>query len=148
MTKYAKETAVGFFVFIGLLCIAYMSIQLGNLKIFSKEYYMVTAKFGDITGLKVNAPVQMLGVDIGFVEKIALDPENDVAVVQFLVKRQFKLYDDSIASVKTSGLIGDKYLKIAPGGAGDEIPPGGTLMKTESSIDLESIISKYVFGKV
>ncbi len=148
MTKYAKETLVGLFVLAGLACVAYMSIQLGNLRVFSKEYYPVQAKFGDVTGLKVNAPVQMLGVDIGFVDKIILDPENDLAVVQLMVKRSVKLFDDSIASVKTSGLIGDKYLKIAPGGVGDEIKPGGAIIKTESSIDLENLISKYVFGKV
>ena len=148
MTKYAKETTVGIFVLAGLACVVYMSVQLGNLRVFSKEYYPVQAKFGDVTGLKVNAPVQMLGVDIGFVDTIILDPENDMAVVRLMVKRTVKLFDDSIASVKTSGLIGDKYLKIAPGGVGDEIQPGGLIMKTESSIDLENLISKYVFGKV
>lgn len=148
MTRYAKETSVGIFVLAGLACVAYMSIQLGNLRMFSKDYYPVQAKFGDVTGLKINAPVQMLGVDIGFVENIVLDAEADLAVVRLMVKRSVKLYDDSIASVKTSGLIGDKYLKIAPGGVGDEIQPGGLIMKTESSIDLENLISKYVFGKV
>lgn len=76
MKKYSKETQVGVFVLVGFLAIAYMSIKLGNVHLFSDSDYAITAKFNDVTGLKVNAPVQMYGVDIGFVEKIGIDHEN------------------------------------------------------------------------
>jgi phospholipid/cholesterol/gamma-HCH transport system substrate-binding protein len=147
MKKYSKETQVGLFVLLGFLAIAYMSVKLGNVHLFSDDSYLVKAKFSDVTGLKVNAPVQMYGVDIGFVESIGIDQESGMSVVGLKIKKDVKLTDDTIASVKTSGLIGDKYVKISRGG-GDPLKPGGVLRDTESSIDLEELISKYVFGGV
>lgn len=148
MKKYSKETAVGVFVLLGLLCVGYLSVKLGNLTMFTSDYYRVEAQFADVTGLKTQAPVQMLGVDVGHVEAIELDQKKTVVLVTMLIRKQYTLHDDAIASVKTSGLIGDKYLKISPGGVGDELGPGGFIMDTEPSIDLESLISKYVFGSV
>jgi len=147
MKKYSKETQVGLFVLVGFLAIAYMSIKLGNVHLFSDNDYAITAKFNDVTGLKVNAPVQMYGVDIGFVEKIGIDNENSMSSVTLRIRKDVRLTDDTIASVKTSGLIGDKYVKISRGG-GDPIQAGAVLRDTESSIDLEELISKYVFGGV
>ncbi len=128
MFKFKKETAVGLFVLVGLIAIAYMSIKLGNVQMFSDKYYPVRANFTDISGLKVNAPVQMFGVKIGFVETIALDQKDAVASVTMMIDKEVELTDDAIVSVKTNGLIGDKYLKIAPGGLGDPIGPGDTLL--------------------
>jgi len=147
MKKYSKETQVGVFVLVGFLAIAYMSIKLGNVHLFSDSDYAITAKFNDVTGLKANAPVQMYGVDIGFVEKIGIDHENGMSAVTLRIHKDVKLTDDTIASVKTSGLIGDKYVKISRGG-GEPIQAGAVLRDTESSIDLEELISKYVFGGV
>lgn len=147
MKKYSKETQVGLFVLVGFLAIAYMSIKLGNVHLFSDNDYAITAKFNDVTGLKVNAPVQMYGVDIGFVEKIGIDNENSMSSVILRIRKDVRLTDDTIASVKTSGLIGDKYVKISRGG-GETIQAGAVLRDTESSIDLEELISKYVFGGV
>lgn len=146
--KFKKETAVGLFVLIGLVAISYMSIKLGNVQMFTDKYYVVKANFSDISGLKVNAPVQMFGVKIGFVEKISLDQEKGVACVDMLIDNEVKLMDDAIVSVKTNGLIGDKYLKIAPGGLGDPVKPGDTLFDTNPTVDLEDLISKFAFGKV
>jgi len=148
MFKFKKETAVGLFVLVGLIAIAYMSIKLGNVQMFSDKYYPVRANFTDISGLKVNAPVQMFGVKIGFVETIALDQKDAVASVTMMIDKEVELTDDAIVSVKTNGLIGDKYLKIAPGGLGDPIGPGDTLFDTNPAIDLEDLISKFAFGKV
>lgn len=147
MKKYSKETQVGLFVLVGFLAIAYMSIKLGNVHLFSDNDYAITAKFNDVTGLKVNAPVQMYGVDIGFVENIGIDHENGMSSVTLRIRKDVRLTDDTIASVKTSGLIGDKYVKISRGG-GETIQAGAVLRDTESSIDLEELISKYVFGGV
>lgn len=148
MLKLKKETAVGIFVVIGLLAVVYMSVKLGNVQLFSDKYYPVKANFSDISGLKINAPVQMFGVEIGFVNDIELDQENGVASVTMMVGKKVELTDDAIVAVKTSGLIGDKYVKIIPGGLGDPVKPGDTLFDTQPAIDLEDLISKFAFGEV
>jgi len=148
MIKFNKETAVGIFVVVGLLAIAYMSIKLGNVQLFTDKYYNVRANFSDISGLKANAPVNMFGVKIGFVNEISIDQEQGVARVEMMIEKEVELTDDAIVSVKTNGLIGDKYLKISPGGLGEKINPGDTLFDTNPSIDLEDLISKFAFGKV
>lgn len=148
MFKLKKETAVGLFVLVGLVAVAYMSVKLGNVQVFSDKYYEVHANFSDVSGLKVNAPVEMFGVKIGFVETIGIDQKNNVATVTMMVEKTVTLTDDAIVSVKTSGLIGDKFLKISPGGLGDPIKSGDTLFDTNPAIDLEDLISKFAFGKV
>lgn len=148
MFKLKKETAVGLFVLVGILAIGYMTIKLGNVQIFSDKYYPVKANFTDISGLKVNAPIQMYGVKIGIVEGIKLDQEHSVASVTMLIEKEVKLTDDAIVSVKTNGLIGDKYLKISPGGLGDPVAAGDTLFDTNPTVDLEDLISKFAFGDV
>jgi phospholipid/cholesterol/gamma-HCH transport system substrate-binding protein len=147
MKKYSKETQVGIFVIIGFLAIAYMSVKLGNVHLFSDENYAIKARFNDVTGLKVNAPVQMYGVEMGFVEAISIDQASGMSELTLKIRKDIQLTDDTIASVKTSGLIGDKYIKLSRGG-GDAIKAGAVLRDTESSIDLEELISKYVFGGV
>jgi len=148
MFKLNKETAVGLFVLVGLISIAYMSIKLGNVQLFTDKYYTVHAEFSDVSGLKINAPVQMFGVDIGFVKGIVLDQDKGMARVTMMIDRQVRLTDDAIVGVKTSGLIGDKFLKIAPGGLGDPIGDGDSIFDTSPAIDLEDLISKFAFGKV
>lgn len=148
MFKLKKETAVGLFVLVGILSVVYMAVKLGNIHMFTDKYYSVKADFSDISGLKINAPVQMYGVKIGFVDDISLDQDKGVAKVSMQIDREIELTDDAIVSVKTSGLIGDKFLKIAPGGLGDPIEPGDTLFDTNPAIDLEDLISKFAFGKV
>jgi phospholipid/cholesterol/gamma-HCH transport system substrate-binding protein len=147
MKKYSKETQVGIFVLLGFMAIAYMSIKLGNVHLFSDTHYSIVAKFNDVTGLKLNAPVQMYGVEMGFVEAIGIDQDTGMSSVTIRIRKDIELTDDTIASIKTSGLIGDKYVKISRGG-GDPIKAGSVLRDTESSIDLEELISKYVFGGV
>jgi phospholipid/cholesterol/gamma-HCH transport system substrate-binding protein len=148
MFKLKKETAVGLFVLVGLVAVAYMSVKLGKVQLFTDKYYSVQANFSDVSGLKANAPVQMFGVDIGFVKAITLDQDKGVARVTMMVEKQVTLTDDAIVSVKTNGLIGDKYIKIAPGGLGDPVKPGDSLFDTNPAIDLEDLISKFAFGKV
>ncbi|CCO22771.1 outer membrane lipid asymmetry maintenance protein MlaD [Maridesulfovibrio hydrothermalis] len=148
MKKYPKETAVGIFVLIGILVIVYMSVKLGDVHMFSEDHYHVTASFNDVSGLRVKAPVEMMGVPIGYVDDIQLDLKTQKAVLVLSLENRIELTDDAIASVKTSGLIGDKYVKITPGGVGDPIEAGGVIIETESAIDIEDLISKYVFGKV
>ena len=143
-----KETAVGLFVLAGLVAVVYMSVKLGNVQVFSDKFYQINADFSNVSGLKVNAPVQMFGVEIGYVSAITINQEKGVAHVELKVDKEVKLTDDAIASVKTSGLIGDKFIKLEPGGLGEPVKPGDTLFDTQPAIDLEDLISKFAFGKV
>ncbi len=148
MKKASVETAVGIFVVIGILCIGYLTIKLGNMEWIGDNYYPLYARFQSVSGLSSGAYVEMAGVEIGKVDSIALDPERLVAKVTLKIQKGVVLTDDVIASVKTSGLIGDKYIKLSPGGSDEILKPGDMITETESALDLEELISKYVFGGV
>ena len=90
--------------------------------------------------------MDIAGIKVGRVSALVLDQEDQVAVVTMKIRNEIKLGDDVIASVKTSGLIGDKYIKLTLGGSDDYLEDGDIITETESSIDLEELISKYVFG--
>ncbi len=148
MKKYSMETTVGIFVFIGLICVGYLTIKLGKMEIIGSNNYVLYARFNSVSGLKLDSSVEIAGVQIGRVTSIKLDPKTDMALVELKIQKGIQISDDSIASIKTSGLIGDKFIKITPGGSDDMLGPGGTITDTESAIDLEDLISKYIFGKV
>lgn len=148
MKKASIEMAVGIFVFVGILCVGYLTVKLGKMEILSKDYYHLKAYFESVSGLKVGANVEMAGVPIGKVEAIRLDTERLSAQVRLKIQGGVIVTDDTIASVKTAGLIGDKYIKLSPGGSDLVLKPGETIIETESALDLEELISKYVFGGV
>jgi phospholipid/cholesterol/gamma-HCH transport system substrate-binding protein len=148
MKKYSKETVVGIFVVIGLLCIGYMTVKLGNVGFLGENSYSLFAKFNTVTGLRVGNPVNMLGLEIGRVEKFTIDQENQVVKVQFKINKGIEIFDDAIASIKTEGLIGDKYVSIDPGGGGDLLADGDTITDTNSPTDIMDLVSKYAFGDV
>jgi phospholipid/cholesterol/gamma-HCH transport system substrate-binding protein len=148
MKKGTVETAVGIFFVIGILCVGYLTIKLGKMEWIGSDYYTVTARFQSVAGLKKGAEVVISGVEIGKVDEITLDLDRMEALVQMKIKREVELRDDVIASVKTAGLIGDKYIRMLPGGSDTIIPPGGLIIETESPIDIEELIGKYVFGGV
>lgn len=148
MKRSSVEISVGVFVLMGLLCVGYLTVKLGKMEWFGEGYYPLKARFTSVTGLKTGTEVEMAGVSVGKVSNIALDPELKIAVVTLQIRQDLKLSEDVIASVKTSGLIGDKYINLAPGGALDMLNPGDIIMETESSVDIEGLISKYVFGSV
>jgi phospholipid/cholesterol/gamma-HCH transport system substrate-binding protein len=106
MKKYSKETVVGIFVVIGLVCIGYMTVKLGNVGFFGDSTYSLFAKFNTVTGLREGNPVIMLGLDVGKVEKFTMDQENQQVMVEFKINKGIEVYDDAIASIKTEGLIG------------------------------------------
>jgi phospholipid/cholesterol/gamma-HCH transport system substrate-binding protein len=145
MHRITIETAVGFFLIIGLLCLAYLSVKLGDVELFGTEQYPVRAQFTNISGLKEGSEVEIAGVKIGKVSKIYL--ENYAATVELLINPDIKIQEDSIASIKTQGIIGDKYVKISPGGAEVYVQPNGRITETESAVDIEALISKYIFEK-
>jgi phospholipid/cholesterol/gamma-HCH transport system substrate-binding protein len=148
MKKYTQETVVGIFVVIGLLAIAYMTVKLGNVGFLGEQSYSLYAKFSSVTGLKTGNPVNMLGLEIGRVQSFEMDQENLVAVVKLKINDGIKIYDDAIASIKTEGLIGDKFVSIDPGGGGDLLADGDIITDTESPTDIMELVSKYAFGDV
>jgi phospholipid/cholesterol/gamma-HCH transport system substrate-binding protein len=146
MKKFDLEVAVGLFIIAGILCLGYLSIKLGKIEIMGKKGYEVYGVFSNIGGLKVGSSVEIAGVNVGRVTSIALDNYQAQVVLNF--PNALKIQEDAIASVKTRGLIGEKYVEITPGGSEEIIKPGGRIRETQPAIDMEELISKFVFGKV
>jgi phospholipid/cholesterol/gamma-HCH transport system substrate-binding protein len=147
MKQSKIELSVGAFVLVGLAAIVWFAVQAGAGAAIGNPTYEVNARFTNIGGLKTGSQVFIAGVPVGRVEKIDLNPQY-AAVVRLNVKQEIHLPSDTIASIKTSGLIGDKYVALAPGSDGNNLPPGGTITDTESAVDLESMISRFAFGNV
>ena len=142
------EIAVGLFLVIGFLAFGWLASQLGEVSwLTARDTYVLNAEFDNIAGLKAEADVQISGVTVGKVQQLRLGKDNG-AVVGMQLDREVKVPVDSVASVKSQGLIGDKYIQITLGGDEKLYKPGETIVDTESSVDLESLISKFVFGKV
>ena len=146
MERSRVNIAVGLFVLIGILGLAYLSIQLGRVSLLGATGYVVTADFPSVGGLKAGSTVEIAGVEIGRVEAIGLADYQ--ARVTLRIHAGVKLQEDSIASIKTKGLIGEKYLRISPGGSDRLIPPRGRIREVEAPVDFEELLSKYIFGKV
>ncbi len=144
----SKEIWLGVFVFLGLMCTAYLTVKLGRMEVLGGDGYEISARFNSISGLRVGASVEIAGVQVGRVSAVQLDAKNFQAKVSLYLDKNVKLTDDTIASVKTSGLIGDKYISLAPGGSDTYLTAGSEIVDTESAVDLESIISKFAFGGV
>jgi phospholipid/cholesterol/gamma-HCH transport system substrate-binding protein len=138
------ELIVGVFVLIGLAALAYMAIKLGKLEIIASNQRDIQAVFDSVAGLRTGAGVEVAGVQVGQVKRIALDGEH--ALVTLAVQPHVKVYQDAIASIKTRGLIGDKYVSLSPGGSDKELPPGGKIRDTESGVDLEAVIGEFIHG--
>ncbi|HIJ79621.1 MAG: outer membrane lipid asymmetry maintenance protein MlaD [Desulfobulbaceae bacterium] len=148
MKKINFDLLVGVFVVLGFMSFVYISLQLGEFSVFSMEnVYSVQADFDNVSGLKRGALVEMSGVSIGKVEAIRL-AEGDRARVSMQLNSGIKITDDAIASVKTQGIIGDKYIKITQGGSDDMLTDGDVISETESAVDIEDLVSKYIFGDV
>lgn len=146
MEKTKLEFIVGVFVLIGIICLGYLSIKLGKLELIGGNVYEVIAQFNTASGLKAGSSVEIAGVEVGRVRTITL--KDDRAAVVLAVNDSVKLYTDTIASIKTRGIIGEKFLALSPGGGGDPLKPGDTIRDTESGLDLEELVSQYVHGNV
>lgn len=147
MKRINVEVAVGLFMVVGFVCFAWMSVRLGDVGLFEDPTYSVSARFGSVSGLKTGAKVEIAGVPVGKVETISLDPESYEAIVTLSIQQDVALQEDVIASIRTAGIIGDRYINIAPGGLEDLIADGGEIEETESAINLEELLSKYIFQK-
>jgi phospholipid/cholesterol/gamma-HCH transport system substrate-binding protein len=146
MNTRKMEFYVGIFVVIGMICCIYLFISLGEIG-FGRPTYPVYSYFTSVSGLKKGAVVEMAGVEIGVVSDITLDKEQLLAKVEFGIDKNVSLSDDVIASVKTSGIIGQKYIDIAPGGSDIILKPGEQIFATESALDIESLVRKFIFKK-
>jgi len=146
MRKFDLELGVGLFIIAGIVCLAYLTIKLGQLEVFGDKGYEIHAVFSSSGGLKTGSSVVIAGVDVGRVKKIVLDDYQ--ARVTMSLPLEVKIQEDAIASIKTKGLIGEKYVEISPGGLDENLGPGGVIRDTQPPIDIEQLISKYVFGSV
>ncbi|HET6673876.1 MAG TPA: outer membrane lipid asymmetry maintenance protein MlaD [Nitrospiraceae bacterium] len=146
MERAKLELVVGVFVLVGLACLGYLSIKLGKLEVIGGDNYVVEADFTSASGLKSGASVEIAGVEVGRVKGIGL--QGDRAIVALAIQQGVKLFTDSIASIKTRGIIGDKYVALSIGGGGDPLKEGEKIRDTESGLDLEELVSQYVHGKV
>jgi phospholipid/cholesterol/gamma-HCH transport system substrate-binding protein len=146
MDKSKLELVVGVFVLVGIVSRGYLSIKLGKLEIIGGDLYEVEALFNSASGLKPGATVEIAGVEVGRVKGISR--KEDRAMVKLGVQNGTRLYSDTIASIKTRGIIGEKFLALSPGGGGDPLKPGDPIRDTEAGLDLEELVSQYVHGKV
>ncbi len=148
MKKNNVEAIVGLFLIAGFLAIAWVSLQFGEFSVFTRQqHYTLKADFDSVSGLKKGALVSMAGVDIGRVSGISLSEDAQASVLLFLEK-DVRISEDAIASVKTQGIIGDKFIWISQGGSDDFLAEGDVITETESALDLEELVSKYIFGDV
>lgn len=148
MKRSSLELGVGVFALLGMLAVGYLTVKLGRLEVLSGNYYVVHARFQNVSGLKAGSSVEIAGVPVGRVSAITVNPKSFVALVDMKIDKAVALTDDTIASIKTQGLIGDKFVRLSPGGSKMALQPGDTLLETESAIDLEELISRYIMGKV
>jgi phospholipid/cholesterol/gamma-HCH transport system substrate-binding protein len=146
MEKTKLELVVGAFVLVGILCLGYLSIKLGKLEMVGGNVYEVEAQFNSASGLKPGTAGEIAGVEVGRIRGITLI--EDRAKVILAVNSSVKLYTDTIASIKSRGIIGEKFLSLSPGGGGDPLKPGDTIRDTESGLDLEQLVGQFVHGKV
>lgn len=146
MKKNTIEMGVGLFIVAGFLAFVYLALNLGEVSIFSgSKNYTITAEFDNVSGVKKGAVVQIAGVAVGEVSKMWLG-EDEVAILLLKVSNNVKIPVDSMASVKSTGIIGDKIIQLSLGGDDELLEEGGVISDTESSVDIESLISKFAFG--
>lgn len=142
------EIVVGMFLVIGFVAIGWLALQLGEVPwLTESKSYTLYAEFDNISGVKSGADIQIAGVKVGTVKKLSLS-EDSYAKVAMQVDRNVKVPVDSIASVKSMGIIGDKFIQLSLGGDEEVFDDEGVITDTESAVDLESLISKFAFGKV
>jgi len=140
------EFLVGLFVLLGIAAVLYLTVKLGAGSLPSGDTYLLQARFTNASGLHRGGSVVVSGVTVGRVEEIRLNGEDFCAIATLRIQSALRLPTDSMASIKTSGLIGDKFVALMPGADEAYLEPGNLITMTESSVDLESLISKMAFG--
>lgn len=146
MRKFDMELAAGFFLLLGIISLAFISIKLGKIEVLGASGYILYADFDKAGGIRKGAAVEIAGVEVGRVKDISL--KDYLAHVELFINSTVRIQEDAIASIKTKGLIGEKYIQISPGGSDRILKDGERIRETESAVDFEELISKYVYGKV
>lgn len=148
MKKTFLDITVGIFLVVGFIALGWLALELGEVPwLTGSKSYMLKAEFNNISGVKSGGDVQVAGVKIGMVDKLTLN-EDAYALVTMQIDKSVKIPLDSIASVKSQGIIGDKFIQISLGGDEVVFQEGEVIRDTESAVDLESLISKFAFGEV
>ncbi|MBU1566416.1 MAG: outer membrane lipid asymmetry maintenance protein MlaD [Proteobacteria bacterium] len=148
MKQNTIEFAVGVFMLIGFGAFVYLALQLGEVPFLRQgSTYVLKAEFDNVAGIEKGASVQVAGVTVGEVAEIALS-DNEAALLSLRIEKSLKVSVDSFASVKSQGIIGDKFIQLNLGGDEEKFNPGEIIRETESSVDIESLISKFAFGSV
>lgn len=145
MKNINLELVTGIFVIIGVLCFTYLAVNLGGVSFNEQPTYTLTARFTSISGLREGAIVDAAGVRVGTVSSIDFDPDNYEAIVQLEINQDVPVQEDAIAAVRTQGIIGEKYIKIIPGGFPELLSDGMEITDTEDAISLEELVSRYIF---
>ena len=148
MKQTRLELFVGIFVLLGLAAVAYLTMKLGSGSLVGGNTYLIEARFSNAGGLHSGSSVLVAGVTVGRVERVRIDPADYSAIATLRIPTELRLPTDSMASIRTSGLIGDKYVFLSPGADDTYLKPGTRITMTESSVDLESLIGKMAFGSV
>ena len=128
--KQHTEMLVGIFLLIGIIAITFLALRIGDFQLLNNQQYIIKAEFTSVSGLKKGAHVEIAGVSVGKVTNIIFNPETYLAEVHIAIENSIQIPDDSIASIRTSGIIGDKFLKISPGGSDNIIEPNMIILET------------------
>jgi phospholipid/cholesterol/gamma-HCH transport system substrate-binding protein len=148
MGRKGIETLVGVFVLLGMIAVVFLALKAANLASFSTgPTYAITAKFDNIGGLKVRAPVKSAGVTVGRVTSINLDPQSFQGQVTMELDARVKFPMDTSAKILTSGLLGDQYIGLEPGGADKNLASGDQIKMTQSAVVLENLIGQFLYNK-
>jgi len=146
MNQKGTEVVVGLFVLIGLVCLGYLAVRLGKLDVFGNHGYVVYGDFANVAGLRRGDAVEIAGVNVGRVDSLRL--VEDRARLGLRLDADVKVQEDSIASIRSRGLIGDKYIAISLGASSNTVAPGGLIRETESPPDITDLIGKLIGGNV
>lgn len=147
MNNRKIEFLVGSFVIVGIAAVLYLAIQIGSARFFGSDSYELEARFSSAAGVNAGSRIEIAGVPVGVVKDVKLD-ENFFAIVTLELPNTLELDDDTIASVKTAGLIGDRFISLSPGGSGFPMESGDRIVDTESALDIESLISRFALGGI
>jgi phospholipid/cholesterol/gamma-HCH transport system substrate-binding protein len=148
MKESKLELFVGIFVLLGIAAVAYLTMKLGTGSLIGGDTYLLEARFANAGGLHIGSSVLLAGVTVGRVDAVRVDPADYSAIATLRILAALRLPTDSMAAIKTIGLIGDKYVSLSPGADETYLEPGTRITMTESSVDLESLIGKAAFGSV
>ncbi len=146
MRKISVEFIVGLFLLTGIAAITYLSVVISGVSGFGDNGYRLMAKFRNSSGLKRGAVIEIAGVKVGQVASISLDKKTQESLIWLEIDKGIEIQDDAIASIRTAGIIGDKFIKISTGG-GELLVDGEEIIETEPAISIEELVSKYIFDK-